>query len=111
VTDPDPTGRAHGLLELRAESIVTDVLDTYPGADTEFDLYIENGLYADAPEQVFGVIDMGDTGQWVYQLVEHDRYDMPEWMDVTGSFNPIDVKQRILAKRKGHHDTDTSASG
>jgi hypothetical protein len=102
---------AHRLLQEYAEAVAEDVLDTYPDAYTDFDIYVEDGVYAEAPEQVFGVIDMGDTGQWALQLIENDRYDGLSWTDVSGAFDPIDVKKRIIAKRKGDDGTDPPSSG
>jgi hypothetical protein len=91
--------QAHDLLHETAASIARDVKYTYPDMSTDYDVWIENGIMTEIPSQYFGVIDMGDSGQWVYQLVEHDRYDKLEWIDVSGSFDPVDIKHRIIAKR------------
>lgn len=91
---------ARDLLVEIAAGIARDIKGDYPGLDVEgMDLWLEDGIMTEIPSQWFAVIDMGDIGQWVYQLVEEDRYDKYEWVDVSGHFDPTDIKDRIIAKR------------
>jgi hypothetical protein len=93
---------ALALLRHIAEDIQKDYVSTFPHDDNpEYDLYVERGVYPEAGHQLWGVIDMGDNGIWCYQLVEQDRYDGWEWVDVTGAFDPHDVKLRIVSMRTG----------